>query len=104
MTSVKHILFSYGFGYTWIAQEVGNKDLFLCEFELRVKDICKQQWWVNISGKPKMRNYINFKSALEPEKYLNLQLNFKFLQLFACFRCGCLPLNIEEGTHRHYMY
>ena len=27
-TSVKHILYSYGFGHVWITQEIGNKQAF----------------------------------------------------------------------------
>ena len=46
-----------------------------------------------------MRTYVCFKSALEVEKYLLLKLNFKVLQTVACFRCSCLPLNVEEGRH-----
>ena len=100
-TSIKNVLFSYGFGFAWLAQGVGNKDRFLQEFEGRVKDVCKQKWWENINKKPKMRTYIEFKSVLEVEKYLFLNLNFKVLQTFACFRCACLPLNIEEGRHEN---
>ena len=34
-----------------------------------------------------------------PEKYLILNLNFKVRQAIACFRCSCLPLNVEKGRH-----
>ena len=44
-----------------------------------------------------MSTYVNFKSALEPEKYLLMNLKFKVYQIFACFRCSCLPLNVEVG-------
>ena len=99
-TSIKNILFSYGFGYAWIAQEIGNKDIFLSCFETRSLDILKQQWKANITGKPKLRTYKEFKSLLEPEKYLSFNCNWKFIQTFACFRCASLPLAIEEGR-RH---
>jgi len=36
-TIVKNMLFMYGFGYVWVAQEVGNIDLFLWQFHQRLK-------------------------------------------------------------------
>ena len=100
VTIIKHILFSYGFGYAWLAQEVGNKGAFISEFVIRVSDICKQQWKGNLSVKPKLCSYIGFKSTLEPEKYLFLNCEFKTIRSLACLRCAVLPLHIEEGRHR----
>ena len=32
-TEVKELLFRYGFGYVWIAQDVGDVDMFLRAFK-----------------------------------------------------------------------
>ena len=39
-TSLKNILFSYGFGYAWIFQEIENNDNYMLEFVSRVSDVC----------------------------------------------------------------
>ena len=96
-TSVKDILFSYGFGYVWIAQEIGNKEMFLSNFESRISDILKQKWKAKLTEKPKLRSYCQFKSLFEPEKYLLSNCSFKLIQTFACFRSSTLPLAIEEA-------
>ena len=100
-TSIKDILYSFGFGYAWISQEVGNRQLFLYTFEMRVKDVLKQRWTENLALKPKLRTYSQFKSLLEPEKYLHLQFNHEAIRMFTCFRCSVLPLAIEEGRRRN---
>ncbi|XP_072028409.1 GTPase IMAP family member 4-like [Amphiura filiformis] len=41
---VKDILFSYGFGYAWLAQDIGNEIEFLNSFSQRVSDISHQDW------------------------------------------------------------
>ena len=61
-TSVKDILFSFGFGFAWVSKEVGNKNHFLHIFGNRVKDVYKQRWLEKVSLKPKLRTYIQFKS------------------------------------------
>ena len=38
VTRVKHLLFKYGFGYVWIAQEVGNDLNIVSMFCQRLKD------------------------------------------------------------------
>ena len=37
-TEVKELLFRYGFGYVWIAQDVGDVDMFLRAFKQRLYD------------------------------------------------------------------
>ena len=64
-------------------------------------DILKQQWNRGLALKPKLRTYVQFKSLLEPEKYLHLNCSRNVLQIFACFRCSVLPLAIEEGRRQN---
>ena len=40
---VKDLLFTYGFGYPWIVQDVGNDKEFLKMFTDRIKLCFKQQ-------------------------------------------------------------
>ena len=42
-TKVKNLLYSYGFGYIWISQEVGNSVLFLTMFKQRLRDSAIQK-------------------------------------------------------------
>ena len=100
-TSIKNTLFSYGFGFVWIAQEVGDKGKFIVEFITRVSDTCKQEWRTNLSQKPKLRTYNVFKSILEPEKYLSLNCHKSLITTFARFRCSSSSLAIEEGRHHN---
>ena len=85
----------------WIAQEIGNKDLFLFNFKSRITDIFKQQWKAKLAEKPKLRTYCQFRTLLEPERYLLSNCNWNQSQTFACFRTSSLPLAIEEGRHHN---
>ena len=44
VTSVKNILYRYGFGFVWISQEIGNVELFLMSFKQRLIDCNTQNW------------------------------------------------------------
>ena len=67
---VKDLLFTYGFGYAWIVQDVGNDKEFLKMFTDRIKLCFKQQWHsalsdlinqntIDISNPPLTQNYIS---------------------------------------------
>ena len=71
VTSIKELLFKYGFGVAWTKQGVGNNILFLSEFVQRVQDCSSQDWHRDIHNSSKLSVYCTFKSFLEPEKYLN---------------------------------
>ena len=43
-SSVKYLLYLYGFGYVWLSQTVGSTEMFLSIFKQRVTD-CKNQNW-----------------------------------------------------------
>ena len=75
-THIKSLLFEFGFGYAWIAHEIGNKRHFLNLFKRRIKDISIQNWRRNINDSPKDMHYKCFKSNLDVENYLFIDLNF----------------------------
>ena len=47
-TNIKNMLYLYGFGYVWIAQEFGNDENFISLFKQRIADCFTQQWFSNI--------------------------------------------------------
>lgn len=96
---IKEMLFKFGFGYVWLAQEVGNSKYLLYLFSERIKDCYFQDWLSKINESPKAEHYKHFKSMLDVEKYLCLDLPFKFRNALAKFRCSSHCLMIEKGRH-----
>ena len=98
-TNIKDLLFRYGFGYAWVAQEVGNENIFLSLFCQRVKDIFTQKWFSDIDSTPKAHHYKYFKSNLAPEYYLSLDISYVYKKMLSNFRCSNHDLMIEKGRH-----
>ena len=98
-THVKSLLFEHGFGYVWIADAVGNTNPFLSIFTQRIKDISLQNWRSSINNSPKADHYKYFKSQLDVEKYLFVDLSFVCRKTLANFRCSSHNLQIEKGRH-----
>jgi len=97
VTHVKNILYKFGFGFVWIAQEVGDPDMFLNKFSLRFKDCCFQDWSSLIDDCPKLESYKLYKTLLNTERYLSVVSNFKYRQAMSIIRCSNHPLQIEVG-------
>ena len=93
------MLFTFGFGYVWIAQDVGNSQLLLQLFSDRLKDCYRQHWFGRIIDMSKGEYCKHVKSLLEVEKYLSVDLDFKFRKVLANFRCSSHDLMIEKGRH-----
>ena len=100
-THIKSLLFEFGFGYAWIAHEIGNNRHFLNLFKRRIKDISIQNWRRNINDSPKGIHYKCFKSNLDVEKYMFIDLNFLCRKTLANFRCSSHNLLIEKGRHQN---
>ena len=98
-TNIKDLLFLYGFGYAWLAQEVGNENMFLRLFCQRVKDIFTQKWFSGIESTPKAHHYKYFKTNLAPEHYLSLDISYVYKKMLSNFRCSNHDLMIEKGRH-----
>ena len=98
-TSVKNLLYRYGFGYAWIYQDIGNVNLFLTIFKQRIIDCMLQNWSEKVNDSPRCDTYKHFKSLLEPEKYLSTELPFCFRKALAKFRCSNHKFAIELGRH-----
>ena len=95
-SDIKCMLFTFGFSYVWIAQDVGNSQLLLQLLSDRLKDCYRQQWFGKINDMSKGEHYKHFKSFLEVEKYLSVDLDFKFRKVLANFRCSSHDLMIEK--------
>ena len=73
--------------------------LLIAEFKQRVSDVYKQDWYSDVCTKDKLRTYRNFKSMLEPEKYLLEITELKYRHALARMRCSCLGLRVQEGSY-----
>lgn len=98
-THIKSLLFQHGFGHVWIADSVGDTKAFLFMFKQRIKDISIQNWQSSINNSPKAAHYKYFKSQLDTEKYLFIDLSFACRKALANFRCSSHSLQIEKGRH-----
>ena len=58
----QNVLFTYGFGYIWIAQDVGDIGMFKPQFKQRLTDCMTQRWHADISGSSRCDTYKEFKS------------------------------------------
>ena len=96
---IKNLLYEHGFGYAWIADSVGNTNSFLNIFTQRIKDISLQTWRQSINDSPKADYYKYFKTHLDVEKYLFLDLSFICRKTLANFRFSGHHLQIEKGRH-----
>ena len=98
-TYIKKLLFEYGFGYAWIADEVGDINSFLSNFTQRIKDISLQNWRSSINNSSKADHYKYFETQLDVEKYLFIDLSYVCRKTLANFRCSSHKLQIEKGRH-----
>ena len=84
----------------WISQGVVYEELFLKAMVLRMTDIAKQTWSNEISTSSKLSTYKEFKTLLNPEKYLQVINNYFIRRQLTRFRISNHQLWIEEGKHR----
>ena len=98
-SKVKQLLFRYGFGIAWITQDIGQPDVFLLQFKQTLVDCMSQNWHSSIDNSPRCDSYRQFKTLLNVEKYLTLDLPFKYKQALARFRCSSHKLKIQTGRH-----
>ena len=58
------MLFKFGFGYVWLAQEVGNSKYLVYLFSQRLKDCYLQDWLANINESSKAEHYKYLKKSI----------------------------------------
>ena len=98
-SSVRELLFSYGFGYVWITHEVGDENNFILQFKQRVIDGCLQKWRSDVDNSSKAEHYKCFKSVLDVESYISLDIPYELRAILANFRCSGHKLMIEKGRN-----
>ncbi len=69
-------------------------------FRSRLNDFASEKWRISVLSKPKLRTYRLFKTDLVPEPYVDCCLSRMKRSIFARFRCGILPLQLELGRFR----
>ena len=83
--SIKHFLFSLGFDFVSISQDVGDSNQFIKTIKIRLKDIYSQKWHDSLTYTSKTDTYKCYKSLLTPEKYLYVNLHYPFKQALPNF-------------------
>ena len=92
-TLVKKMLFSYGFGYVWLAQGVGCERSFVSLFKQRMKDMYIQEWNESITSKDVFQTYKLFKTNFVSEQYFEYIDIRCFRDCLIKLRLGVLPIN-----------
>ena len=93
-SEVKNLLFLYGFGYVWIAHEVGDTEHFLHIFKQRLIDCHTQNWHQTVSESSRCHYYKHYKTLLNTERYLSINLPLKLRKALSRYRCSSHKLYI----------
>lgn len=67
-SEVRVLLYTYGFGYVWLSQDIGDIGLFTSQFKVRLIDCMTQKWHSDITDSTRCDTYKEFKSLLNIEK------------------------------------
>ena len=98
-THVKKLLFQYGFGFVWISHNIGDINSFITCFKQRLIDCHKQNWNQSVQESSRCHHYKYFKTLLNTERYLIVDLPFKYRKSLSRFRCSSHEFKIETGRH-----
>ena len=96
---IREFLFKNGFGFAWISQEIGNTVSFIKQFKQRLIDYYSQNWHDAINSSKRCEFYSSFKSLLNVERYLLIDLSPYLRRSLSRFRCSSHKLNITFGRH-----
>ena len=99
-SKVPNLLFTYGFVYIWIAQDVGDIGMFISQCKQRFIDCMTQRWHADITESSRGDTYKELKSLLNVEQYLCTDISFNLRKAFAIFRCSSHKFDIGLGRHR----
>ena len=97
VADIKKLLFICNMNELWFAQDVGNIDMFVNTFVLKFKNVLASDWWADICTLDKLDAYRQFKSTLQPEKYLFSVTINSHMQSLSRLRCSSHCLRIETG-------
>ena len=99
VTKIRQLLFTNGFGYIWLNQNVHNASAFITELVQRLQDQSIQSWNSDIANSSKICLYRNYKLNYEHGAYLTCLNIRKFRHAMSKFRSGYHNLEIELGRH-----
>ena len=97
VTNVRDLLNTSGFGEVWLNQHVGNPDLFLKIFTIRLQDMYKQNWSTKLSNSSSARSYFIFKDMFLYSDYLDTIKFERWRIAFTRLRTNNHNLAIETG-------
>ena len=89
---VRNVLYKSGFGVVWEMQGVGNINLFIKEFKLRLIDCFKQDWHAALGSHDFYNVCSNFNQSLVLSQYLQALNNKSERGVFTRFRIGMYAL------------
>jgi len=69
-------LFQFGFGYAWLANEVGDTIAFTKLFKIRVVECTIQNLNEKVNKSSKTLYYRKLKTVLDVERYLSIDLPY----------------------------
>lgn len=95
-SSVKNILATNGFAIVWLCQEVGDVDLFICEFKDRLVSNYKQNWHSKMEEYGKYSWFYSFKSIFQSEHFLRSVTHKWHRDMFARFRTRTLGFKANK--------
>lgn len=98
-SSIRELLGKFGFGHVWVQQGVGNVDIFLNVFKLRVTNYYISVWKNDLRNSSQLAVYSSFKNELVCQQYLNVITIRKYATALARIRCSNHPLAIETGRY-----
>lgn len=78
--------------------------IFVYNFRQRVIACVTQNWQNDISNASRGNHFKNYKSLLNTERYLQLEIPLKYKTAFTKFRCSNHKLNCEVGRQLHIAY
>ena len=103
-TSVKQLLFNFGFGDIWMAQNAGNWNVFWKIFKMRSADIEAQNWHGCVENFGNLRTYKTCKFELKCEWFLCIELPKNVINRLVRLRGGLLRIGVNEGRWRKIPY
>ena len=103
-SKVRQLLFSYGFGYVWIYEGVGDINGFVKAFKQRLIETSKQDWHSNTMTSSKARHYRYIMPTLQTARYIFYDIPIIFRIALTKLRCSVHKLHIETGRHRNINY
>ena len=95
ITHIKDLLCSHGFGKMWRDQL--NENLFLANFEQRLKDTHIQKCIGEMNSSNKCRTYREIKAVYKCEIYMDCNIRHDFGMFYTKFRLSSLKFLIERA-------